>query len=41
MSEIVLKQARTMRLKNRHLGLILTVLIILYIAAVIAFIIVY
>jgi hypothetical protein len=41
MSELVLKQPESVRLKNRRVGLILAVVIILYIAAVIAFIITY
>jgi hypothetical protein len=41
MSEIVLKQSDGTQLKNRRLGLILTLLTLLYIAAVIAFIIIY
>ena len=41
MSELVLKQPDGTQLKNRRLGLILALLILLYIAAVIAFIIIY
>jgi hypothetical protein len=41
MSELVLKQPEGTQLKNRRLGLILALLIVLYIAAVIAFIIIY
>ncbi|HEY7317123.1 MAG TPA: hypothetical protein VIE89_06085 [Candidatus Binatia bacterium] len=41
MSELVLKQPKGKELKNRQLGLILATLILLYIAAVIAFIIIY
>ncbi len=41
MSELVLKQPEGTQLKNRRLGLILALLILLYIAAVIVFIIIY
>ena len=41
MSDLVLKQPEGRQLKNRRLGLILALLIVLYIAAVIAFIIIY
>ena len=41
MSELVLKQPEGTQLKNRRLGLILALLLVLYIAAVIAFIIIY
>ncbi|HWX77529.1 MAG TPA: hypothetical protein VNY32_08625 [Candidatus Acidoferrales bacterium] len=41
MSEIVLKPSDGTQLKNRRLGLILALLTLLYIAAVIAFIIIY
>jgi hypothetical protein len=41
MSELVLKHPESVRLKNRRMGLILAALIVLYIAAVIAFIIIY
>jgi hypothetical protein len=41
MSDLVLKQPEGMQLKNRRLGMILALLIVLYIAAVIAFIIIY
>ena len=41
MSELVLKQPERVRIKNRRMGFILAALIILYIAAVIAFIIIY
>jgi hypothetical protein len=41
MSELVLKQPEGTHLKNRRLGMILALLIVLYIAAVIAFIIIY
>ncbi len=41
MSELVLKHPEGMQFKNRRLGLILALLTLLYIAAVIAFIIIY
>jgi hypothetical protein len=41
MSEIVLREPEGTLLKNRRVGLILTALALLYIGAVIAFIIVY
>jgi hypothetical protein len=41
MSEIVLREAENRLLRNRRVGLILTALAVLYIGAVIAFIIVY
>jgi hypothetical protein len=41
MSDLVLKQPEGTQLKNRRLGMILALLIVLYIAAVIAFIIIY
>jgi hypothetical protein len=41
MSAIVLREAESTLLKNRRVGLILTTLAVLYIGAVIAFIIVY
>jgi hypothetical protein len=41
MSEIVMAEPESTRLKNRRIGLFLAALIVLYIAAVIAFIIVY
>jgi len=41
MSEILMEEPRSTRVRNRRVGLFLAVLILLYIAAVIAFIIVY
>jgi hypothetical protein len=41
MSEIVLREPENMPLKNRRVGLVLTALAVLYIGAVIAFIVVY
>jgi|Tabmets5t2r1_1033131.scaffolds.fasta_scaffold134412_2 hypothetical protein len=41
MSEIVLRESEATLLKNRRVGLILAALAVLYIGAVIAFIIVY
>jgi hypothetical protein len=41
MSELLMDQFGGVRRRNRRVGLILAVLIILYIAAVIAFIIIY
>jgi hypothetical protein len=41
MSEIVLREAENTLLRNRRVGLILTALAVLYIGAVIAFIIAY
>jgi hypothetical protein len=41
MSEIVLREPESMLLRNRRVGLILAALAVLYIGAVIAFIIVY